>query len=168
MHRECKNTSFVSEDFSSAIALMDIQVYDQNFLCKTSLQQVIRCNSLIVEQTETFTSVGKRMVSPASDVHGNPVLQRKMCCQQRSINDDFLSFYNGVAKRKTGSPDLCRSQSKFIESADVIRVVSTQQPVRRNRIRMKKVAFSDCALMNELHGQQFIFAHGKPVVRRQG
>src|SRR5690606_7371407 len=125
MHRECKNTSFVSEDFSSAIALMDIQVYDQNFLCKTSLQQVIRCNSLIVEQAEPFTPVGKRVVRATGDVHGDAVLQRKMRRKQRTIDDDLLSIYNGVAKRKTGSADLRRRKCERIKSGDIVRIVCT-------------------------------------------
>ena len=167
VHAECKDSFLVPEDPGRSIALMNVEVYDQNGSRRIRLQKNIGGDSHIVEQTKTCAVVRERVVGASGDIHRDAIPGGIPCTLNRPVNDQQFAVHYPFVKGETRPPDLLRRKSEFNKPTEIIGIVGEQYGIGINRAGMKYIFSTERTFVKQLLRQDLVLAHGEAVMRGQ-
>ena len=77
VHRKGEHSLFVAENMRGAVALMHIQVDNEDTPGQLLIEQIIGGHGLVVKTAKTFAAVGKGVVGAAGHIHRHAVFERE-------------------------------------------------------------------------------------------
>src|ERR1043166_9023316 len=101
VHAKGKYARLFCEDAGRAIALVYVQVDDQDAFYGPAMEEVVGCHGKIIQQAEAFTSVGKGVVGPPGDVERYTVVKGMAAAVDGALCDHQFPACEGGRLRES-------------------------------------------------------------------
>ena len=163
MHGKGEGARLVAQDVGGAVALVHVEIDDQNVPGQPLVQQDQRRHGHVVEGAEAGALRAPRMVAAAGGVAGDAMAQRKPGRKHRAARRKLRAPRHA---RIHGEADLALDKGRHRAGQnlfDIGRVMRQFEPCGRRRLGLVGVLRTKQAAGLQRLDQQRVLAHGKAV-----
>lgn len=167
VHAKGKYAWLFCEDAGGAIALVYVEVDDEEAFRDAVVEEIIGCHCKIIQQAEAFAPVCKGMVCSAGDVERDTVVEGMAATIDGAFCDHQFPVCEGGGLWESDVPLLFWGECLMEEFGEIFTRMGEEDDFFRAGDRCKEVVRADDAFVQELFRDQFVFQHGEPVAFRE-